>query len=278
MGPASTGSEGEERGSTASVIPGCWRAPPRFPERLSLIRQALTFGGLGLGLLALARPQFGERPSSRAVSGRDVLVLLDLSRSMNAADAGPLHSGEARLSRLAAAKQAVLESLASSPGDRVGLVVFGGSAFLQLPLTADHAAFRRFLDAASTDDLANPATDLSRALTAPRPPRSSMRASGAFNRCCCSPMARAWRETSARRSSGFVRPEFRCSPSASGPARALRCRPTAAKPPRSGIAITSAGSSSPGWMKVISAARHGRRMDSMSAGLPGGRGPGRRAG
>jgi Ca-activated chloride channel family protein len=60
----------------------------------------------------------------------------------------------------------VIEALAGSPGDRVGLVVFGGSAFLQLPLTADHAAFRRFLDAATTDDLANPATDLSRALAA----------------------------------------------------------------------------------------------------------------
>jgi Ca-activated chloride channel family protein len=45
-------------------------------------------------------------------------------------------------------------------------VVFGGSAFLQLPLTSDHAAFGRFLDAASTDDLANPGTDLSRALSA----------------------------------------------------------------------------------------------------------------
>ena len=45
-------------------------------------------------------------------------------------------------------------------------MVFGGSAFLQLPLTSDHAAFGRFLDAASTDDLANPGTDLSRALSA----------------------------------------------------------------------------------------------------------------
>jgi Ca-activated chloride channel homolog len=107
----------------------------------------------------VARPQFGLRPASLVHTGRDLLVLLDLSRSMNAADVG-------RLSRLAVAKGAVLDALAGSPGDRVGLVVFGGSAFLQLPLTADQAAFRRFLDAATTDDLANPATDLSRALTA----------------------------------------------------------------------------------------------------------------
>lgn len=131
-------------------------------ERLSVIRQALTLGALSLGLLAVARPQFGLRPASLVHSGRDVLVLLDLSRSMNAVD-GAAQGG---LTRLAVAKGAVLEALAGSPGDRIGLVVFGGSAFLQLPLTADQAAFRRFLDAATTDDLANPATDLSRALTA----------------------------------------------------------------------------------------------------------------
>jgi Ca-activated chloride channel homolog len=48
----------------------------------------------------------------------------------------------------------------------VGLVVFGGSAFLQLPLTTNYAAFQRFLGAASTDDLGDPATDLSNALLA----------------------------------------------------------------------------------------------------------------
>jgi Ca-activated chloride channel family protein len=135
-------------------------------ERLSGIRQTLTLGALSLGLLAVARPQFGTRAASLVHSGRDVLVLLDLSRSMNAADEAPVGSNQGRRSRLAVAKQAVLEGLAGSPGNRVGLAVFGGSAFLQLPLTADHAAFRRFLDAATTDDLANPATDLSRALAA----------------------------------------------------------------------------------------------------------------
>ena len=114
----------------------------------------------------MARPQFGTRPASLVRSARDVLVLLDLSRSMNATDEMPLRSTPGRPSRLAVAKEALLEALAGSPGDRVGLVVFGGSAFLQLPLTADQAAFRRFLDAATTDDLANPATDLSRALSA----------------------------------------------------------------------------------------------------------------
>ena len=127
-------------------------------DRMVRLRGWLGLGGLALVVLALARPQFGDRPASLAQSGRDVLVLLDLSRSMNAADAGA--------SRLETAKAAILEVMEGSPDNRFGLVVFGGSAFLQLPLTADHAAFRRFLEAATTDDLANPATDLSRALAA----------------------------------------------------------------------------------------------------------------
>lgn len=121
-------------------------------------RDVFRVGGVALLLLALARPQLGERPSAMGRSGRDLLVVLDLSRSMNAADDG--------LSRLTVAKQLVVDVLATSPGHRVGLVVFGGSAFLQLPLTSNYAAFRRFLDAATTDDLGDPATDLSNALTA----------------------------------------------------------------------------------------------------------------
>jgi len=91
-------------------------------------------------------------------TGRDLLVVLDLSRSMNASDV--------EQSRLAVAKQLIRDLLQATPGHRVGLVVFGGSAFLQLPLTGNYAAFQRFLDAASTDDLGDPATDMSNALLA----------------------------------------------------------------------------------------------------------------
>ena len=134
------------------------RASAIASDRRHSLRQGLRSGVLSLLLLALARPQFGDRPASLAQTGRDVLVLLDLSRSMNAADAGT--------TRLAAAKEAVIDLVARSRGNRFGLVVFGGSAFLQLPLTADHAAFRRYLEAATTDDLSNPSTDISRALSA----------------------------------------------------------------------------------------------------------------
>jgi Ca-activated chloride channel family protein len=95
--------------------------------------------------------------------GRDVLVLLDLSRSMGVSDVSTgAVSGPG--TRLAAAKRLAWDVTASYPGDRVGLVVFGGSAFLQLPLSSDRASLRLFLDAASSDDLGDPATDVSAAL------------------------------------------------------------------------------------------------------------------
>jgi Ca-activated chloride channel homolog len=137
----------------SSAIPAAKR------RRLGL---GLRVAAVVLGLLALARPQLGTEPASLAHRGRDVLVALDLSRSMNAADVA--QSNGPPLSRLAAAKAAVLSAVRAGAGDRLGLIIFGGSAFLQLPLSADHAAFQRFLEAATSDDLGDPATNLSTAI------------------------------------------------------------------------------------------------------------------
>src|SRR6185295_10527267 len=64
----------------------------------------------------------------------------------------------------AGAKAAAWQTVSAWPGDRAGLVGFGGSALLQLPLTSDHGTFRLFLEAASPDGLRDPATDLGNAL------------------------------------------------------------------------------------------------------------------
>jgi Ca-activated chloride channel family protein len=126
-------------------------ASRRQRTRIRLIAFALL-------IVALARPQLGQRPSTLPHSGRDLLVLLDISRSMGSPDVPP--------SRMAAAKQAALDLLGQLPGDRVGLMVFGGAAFLQLPLVQDHATFKLFLDAASNQYLYDPSTDLAGALKA----------------------------------------------------------------------------------------------------------------
>jgi len=125
-------------------------------DRTMAVRAGLQVAALAFGLLALARPELGEKRAELARQGRDVLLALDLSRSMTVADVAP--------SRLAVAKRAAWETISANPGDRVGFLVFGGSAFLQLPLTSDHAALRLFLDAATPDDLGDPATDIPTAL------------------------------------------------------------------------------------------------------------------
>ena len=125
-------------------------------EPVARRRTWLQLAALGFGALALARPQLGQRQAELAQTGRDLLVVLDLSRSMTVTDVAP--------NRLAEAKRAAWETIGTAPGDRVGLIVFGGSAFLQLPLTTDHAALKLFLDAATPDDLGDPATDVGTAL------------------------------------------------------------------------------------------------------------------
>jgi Ca-activated chloride channel family protein len=107
-------------------------------------------------IAALARPQWGTEPRPLVRTGRDIIVALDLSRSMRAADAG----GE----RLRTAKRLAWQLAAARAGDRVGLVVFGGAGFLQLPPTSDLATFQLFLDAASFDDVGDPATDVAAGL------------------------------------------------------------------------------------------------------------------
>ncbi len=112
--------------------------------------------GLGLAVLALARPQVGRQSKPLARTGRDIIVALDLSRSMKVTDVGG--------TRLRAAKRLAWQLAAARPGDRIGLVIFGGAGFLALPPTGDLGTFQLFLDAASPDDIGDPASDISAGL------------------------------------------------------------------------------------------------------------------
>lgn len=87
-----------------------------------------------LSTLALTRPRWGFQWHEVKRSGVDVFVLLDVSKSMLAEDVRP--------NRLAQAKYAVQDLLEKLRGDRIGLVAFAGTAFVQCPLTIDYEAFR----------------------------------------------------------------------------------------------------------------------------------------
>jgi Ca-activated chloride channel family protein len=95
-------------------------------------------------VLALARPQFIEPPISRILPTRDLLLLVDLSGSMDAMDFTNTE-GE-KVDRLSAVKEVLNDFLTRREGDRVGLIVFGTAAFVQVPFTQDLDACRMLLE------------------------------------------------------------------------------------------------------------------------------------
>ena len=98
----------------------------------------LLLVGVLFATLALTGPQFGAKLAMAQRKGVDVVVALDVSRSMLAEDVRP--------NRLERAKYQIRELLEVLEGDRVGLVVFAGQAFVQCPLTLDYGAIDMFLD------------------------------------------------------------------------------------------------------------------------------------
>ena len=112
------------------------RLAPRLAGSVSPGKRRLAFAFLLVGtagvLAALAQPRWGFTWDERKGRGRDVLIAIDVSRSMLANDLTP--------NRLTRVKLAAEDLIGQLPGDRVGIIAFAGSAFLQAPLTADHSA------------------------------------------------------------------------------------------------------------------------------------------
>ncbi len=119
-----------------------WPLAEKLTRDLSRARQYVKYALLALGVLwvvlALSGPQFGTKLEMAKRKGVDVMLVLDVSRSMLAQDIKP--------SRLVRAKQQIRELLDQLEGDRVGLIVFAGQAFVQCPLTLDYGAVEMFLD------------------------------------------------------------------------------------------------------------------------------------
>jgi Ca-activated chloride channel family protein len=113
-------------------------------RRVPVARMAAGMLGWALIVFALARPQFIEAPVSRILPTRDLLLLVDLSGSMEARDFANA-AGE-QVDRLSAVKEVLDEFLERREGDRVGLIVFGNAAFVQVPFTQDLDACRLLLE------------------------------------------------------------------------------------------------------------------------------------
>ena len=120
------------------------------------IKATLLILCITLGCLALSRPQFGHTYREEKRRGVDFVIALDVSKSMLAEDIKP--------NRLERAKLAIQDLLENTKGDRVGLVAFAGSAFLQCPLTLDYDAFRQTLNSVNPEILSTQGTDIAGAL------------------------------------------------------------------------------------------------------------------
>jgi len=130
-----------------------------FPLRSSLkvvLKNGLILFSIVLLIFALANPQIGSKIEEVKQVGIDVYILLDVSLSMKAEDIKP--------SRLEKAKHEISKLVQKLSGDRIGLIVFSGKAFIQFPLTTDYSAANLFLSAVSVKSVPQPGTAIGPAL------------------------------------------------------------------------------------------------------------------
>ncbi|MES1223288.1 MAG: VWA domain-containing protein [Bacteroidota bacterium] len=126
-------------------------SPQLFTTKFTLL--SLAFAA---GVVAVANLRKPGDADSVTRKGIDVVIALDVSKSMYAVDLQP--------SRLERAKQMIVKLMDEMPDDRIGLVLFAGRAYLQMPLTTDHGAAKLFVTSASPDAIAQQGTVIADAL------------------------------------------------------------------------------------------------------------------
>jgi Ca-activated chloride channel family protein len=132
------------------------RLRPATPPRSA--PAVLIMVAIALALVALARPQWGEDTQESFSQTREVMIALDLSRSMWTEDVGA--------SRLEVAKKTVEDLLDSLKGESVGLIVFAGTAFVQVPLSPDYQIIREFMPSLDPDYMPKGGSDYRKMLEA----------------------------------------------------------------------------------------------------------------
>lgn len=129
-----------------------------FSNFKSILKYVLLRFGLAAIVIAGANPQYGEKEREITTKGVDIMIALDVSYSMNAEDLVP------QKSRLEIAKKNISKLIDQLHGDQIGLVVFAGDAYKQLPITPDYNVAKMFLDIVEPDLISNQGTDIGAAL------------------------------------------------------------------------------------------------------------------
>ena len=116
----------------------------------------LLLAALSLLIVMVARPQFGTKISHEKRTGIETIIAMDVSNSMLAEDVAP--------SRLDRSKMMVENLVDHFTNDKIGLIVFAGDAFIQLPITSDYVSAKMFLSSISPDMIATQGTDIAAAI------------------------------------------------------------------------------------------------------------------
>ena len=122
-----------------------------------LVKFCLLLMALALLIVMLARPQFGTKISHEKRTGIETIIAMDVSNSMLAEDVTP--------SRLDRAKMMVENLVDNFTNDKIGLIVFAGDAFIQLPITSDYVSAKMFLSSIDPSMIAVQGTDISKAVS-----------------------------------------------------------------------------------------------------------------
>src|SRR3989338_676739 len=126
---------------------------PSLSIKRKVFKMSILTLAILLSLFALMRPQWGFVWEEVKRTGLDILIAIDVSKSMLAMDVKP--------NRLGRSKFAVKDLLKKLNGDRIGLIAFAGTAFLQCPLTIDYSGFLLALDDISTGTIPRGGTSIS---------------------------------------------------------------------------------------------------------------------
>lgn len=136
------------------------RQMPDMSRHRPMAKFCLLMGALALIIVMLARPQMGTKVSNEKRHGIEAIICLDISNSMLAADVTP--------DRLSKSKMLVENMVDHFTNDKIGLVVFAGDAFTQLPITADYVSAKMFLQSTTPDLIQEQGTDIAKAINLAR--------------------------------------------------------------------------------------------------------------
>lgn len=132
------------------------RLMPDFSSGRTLVKFLMWTIAYGILILALARPQFGTKMSEVKHKGIEMIIALDVSNSMLAEDIQP--------NRLENAKMAISRLVDRLENDKIGLIVFAGDAYIQMPVTTDYMAAKLFLNSINTQIVPKQGTAIASAI------------------------------------------------------------------------------------------------------------------